>query len=236
MRPSLIDVPRSNAEGLGDAVVVDAERPADVDGDAVDLVARSPPSARAALNAFAASFSWLSGRNRPNSLTPTAGDRGLVANGESHALAVGPQQDPTGGSSSLRRARAPRWPPRAAATGRRSPSPVRASSARARPRAGCARFWLPREHRLVLEEGCTERHELAGELPDQDPAPGNPEAAAHRLEERRDVVKPSTPRPSVSFFTRSRSPRRARVTTHCVRARLPDEIAPCPAEVVCAIT
>src|SRR5262245_23254608 len=104
--------------------------------------------------------------------------------------AVGPQQDP---------------PRRAAGFDER----VRLASLLERKRLRDDRLYLPalhqredilellargarhRVHRLVLEEelGRIERHELAGELPNQDPAPGDAEAPAHRLEERRaDVV------------------------------------------------
>ena len=105
VQPGLVHVADVEPEGFGDAVVVDAERPAQMDRKAVDVLALEPGVVERLLERLAASRSWLSGRPRPNALLPMPT---IAAVAQAFMRSpVRPQHDAPGCLARPRSARAP---------------------------------------------------------------------------------------------------------------------------------
>src|SRR5712692_9069654 len=150
----------------------------------------SPASSRAALSAFAPSLSWLAGRKRPYSLWPMPAIAAWSRIENVMRSSVRPQQNAAGRAAGFDElVRLARFLERERA--RNDRLHLAALHQGEHVLELVARGAGHRKHRLVLKEKLrrVERNELAGELSDQDPAPGDAQAAPHRLEQRRaDVV------------------------------------------------
>ena len=95
VQPGLADPADVEPVGLGDAVVVDAERPAHVDREAVDVRAREPGVVERGLQRLRTELELAVGQEAPVLALADAGDRGPVAD-ERHRSSVRAQDDAPG--------------------------------------------------------------------------------------------------------------------------------------------